>query len=134
METKEILDDIVVYIEENICKRLTVGELAAKVYISPAQLQRMFRVEFHMTVAEYVRLCKLKRALMLLCETDRKVCGIAYDVGSEHESSFIRSFKREFGITPHEARKHPVCYYSRSFSETKMTVNSNSGPRISEKI
>ncbi len=42
---------------------------------------------------------------MLLCETDRKVCDIAYDVGFEHESSFIRSFKREYGMTPHEARK-----------------------------
>ena len=61
METKEILDDIVVYIKENIGGRLTVGELAAAVYISPAQLQRLFRVEFHMTVAEYVRLCKLKK-------------------------------------------------------------------------
>lgn len=108
METKEILDGIVVYIEENIGERLTVGELAAEAYISPAQLQRLFRVEFHKTVAEYVRLCKLKKALVLLCETDRKVCDIAYDVGFEHESSFIRSFKREFGVTPHEARKHSV--------------------------
>ncbi|RKI38933.1 AraC family transcriptional regulator [bacterium D16-51] len=106
METKEILDDIVVYIEENIGGRLTVGELAAEVYISPAQLQRLFRMEFQMTVAEYVRVCKLKKALALLYETDRKVCDIAYDVGFEHESSFIRSFKREFGVTPHEARKH----------------------------
>ena len=37
METKEILDDIVVYIKENIGGRLTVGELAAAVYISPEQ-------------------------------------------------------------------------------------------------
>lgn len=108
METKEILDDIVIYIEENISERLTVGEIAAEVYISPAQLQRLFHVAFHMTVAEYVRLCKLKRALALLYETDRKVCDIAYDVGFEHESSFIRSFKREFGVTPHEARKNPL--------------------------
>jgi len=28
METKEILDDIVIYIKENIGERLTVGELA----------------------------------------------------------------------------------------------------------
>lgn len=108
METKETLDDIVVYIEENISQRLTVGDIATEVYISPAQLQRLFHEAFHMTVAEYVRVCKLKRALALLYETDRKVCDIAYDVGFGHESSFIRSFKREFGVTPHEARRHPI--------------------------
>jgi AraC family transcriptional regulator len=101
------LDHVICYIEENICSKLTVEDIAAKAYISPAHLQRLFHITFGMTIAEYVRSRKLQKALELLYNTDRKVCDIAYDVGFEHESSFIRSFKREFGVTPHEARKHP---------------------------
>lgn len=105
MKTKEILNDVICYIEDNICSKLTVEDIAAKAYISPPHLQRLFHNTFDMTIAEYVRYRKLQKALMLLYDTDRKVCDIAYDVGFEHESSFIRSFKREFGVTPHEARK-----------------------------
>jgi len=109
VKTNEILDDVICYIEENICSKLTVEDIAAKAYVSQAHLQRLFRITFGMTIAEYVRYRKLQRAAELLYGTDRKVCDIAYDVGFEHESSFIRSFKREFGVTPHEARKMPHC-------------------------
>lgn len=107
MSKNEILDDVICYIEENICSKLTVEDIAAKAYISPAHLQRLFHITFGMTIAEYVRYRKLQKALELLYSTNRNVCDIAYDVGFEHESSFIRSFKREFGLTPHEARKQP---------------------------
>lgn len=109
MKTREILDDVTCYIEDNICSKLTVEDIAAKAYVSQPHLQRLFRITFGMTIAEYVRYRKLQRAAELLYDTDRKVCDIAYDVGFEHESSFIRSFKREFGVTPHEARKRPNC-------------------------
>ena len=107
MRTDEILDNVINYIEENICSKLTIEDIAAGVYISPAHLQRLFHITFGMTIAEYVRSRKMQKALELLYNTNRKVCDVAYDVGFEHESSFIRSFKREFGITPHEARKQP---------------------------
>lgn len=107
MRKKEILDNVICYIEENICSKLTVEDIAARAYMSPAHLQRLFHITFGMTIAEYVRYRKLQKALELLYYTNRKVCDIAYDVGFEHESSFIRSFKREFGLTPHEARKQP---------------------------
>ena len=105
MKNEEILEEIIGYIEENICSKLTVEDIAARAYISPVHLQRLFHNAFDMTIAEYVRYRKLQKALAFLYDTDRKVCDIAYDVGFEHESSFIRSFKREFGVTPHEARK-----------------------------
>lgn len=111
MKTNEILDNVICYIEDNICSKLTVEDIASKAYISPPHLQRLFRITFGMTIAEYVRYRKMQRAAELLCDTDRKVCDIAYDVGFEHESSFIRSFKREFGVTPHEARKTPNCIH-----------------------
>lgn len=106
-KTTEIILEVVYYIEEHITEKLTVEEIARQVYLSPAHLQRVFEFAFDMPIAGYVRSRKLQRSLKMLYETDAKISDIAYDIGFEHESSYIRSFKREFGITPGEARKHP---------------------------
>lgn len=103
---EKILVDVVKYVEDNIDKKITIEEMSEEVHISSVHLQRLFRHVFHMPIAEYVRSRKLHRALRLLYETDKKICDIAYDVGFEYESSFIRSFKREFGMTPSDVRKY----------------------------
>lgn len=101
----EIFKNVFIYIEENLPEKLTVEEIARHVYLSPTYLQSVFKENFGVPLAEYVRKQKLKRALDLLYNTEKKISDIAYDSGFEHESSFIRSFKREFGITPGEARR-----------------------------
>lgn len=106
-KTTEIILDVVCYIEEHITEKLTVGDIARQVYLSQAHLQRVFEFAFDVSIAEYIRSRKLQKSLEMLYETDAKISEIAYDIGFEHESSFIRSFKREFGITPGEARKSP---------------------------
>lgn len=108
MERKEILIEVVDYIENNLEEKLTIEEMAGEIHISQAHLQRVFRDAFGIPIAEYVRSRKLQRAMELLYGTEGKVCDIAYDVGFAYESSFIRSFKREFGITPNEARRQKV--------------------------
>lgn len=105
METKEIIENIIEEIEKNITKKLTIEQLAEKYYISTVHLQRIFTFLFLMPLAEYIRQRKMQKSLEMLYETDKKVCEIAYDLSFGYESSFIRSFKREFGITPSEARK-----------------------------
>ena len=59
MKNEEILEEIIGYIEENICSKLTVEDIAARAYISPVHLQRLFHNAFDMTIAEYVRYRKL---------------------------------------------------------------------------
>lgn len=105
--TTEIILEVVRYIEENITEKLTVGDIARQVYLSQAHLQRVFEFAFDVSIAGYVRSRKMQKSLEMLYETDAKISDIAYDIGFEHESSYIRSFKREFGITPGEARKNP---------------------------
>ena len=104
---KEITESIKEYIDDNLTQKLTVNDIARHVYLSPTYLQCLFKEAYGIPLAEYVRKQRLKKSLELLYDTGEKVSEIAYDIGFEHESSFIRSFKREFGLTPHEARKQP---------------------------
>lgn len=103
-ESEEILREIVSYIDKNMTTKLTVEGIAALFYISQTYLQCLFKEHYGMPLAEYVRKQRMKRSMELL-NTGKHVNDIAYDVGFEHESSFIRSFKREFGMTPGEARR-----------------------------
>lgn len=103
-ESEVILQDIVSYIDDNITKKLTVENIAAHCYLSQTYLQCIFKQQYGIPLAEYVRKQRMKRSMELLA-TEKRVSDIAYDIGFEHESSFIRSFKREFGMTPGEARR-----------------------------
>ncbi len=106
METRKLLQEVLLYIEENVTHKLTIEEIAHHVYLSPVHLQRIFSFVFDIPLAEYVRSRKMQKALTMLYESDDKISDIAYNIGFCHESSFIRSFKREFGVTPSEVRKH----------------------------
>ena len=103
----DVFNRIFLYIEDHLTEKLTVEEIARQVYLSPTYLQSVFKENFGIPLAEYVRSQKLKRALELLYNTEKRISDIAYDSG--FESSFIRSFKREFGMTPGEARRRK-CY------------------------
>ena len=105
----DVFNRIFLYIEDHLTEKLTVEEIARQVYLSPTYLQSVFKENFGIPLAEYVRSQKLKRALELLYNTEKRIIYIAYDSGFEHESSFIRPFKREFGMTPGEARRRK-CY------------------------
>lgn len=107
---EETLSEVLRYVEKNITDKLTVEDIARQVYMSPAHLHCVFKDFYGIPLAEYVRRQKLKKSLDLLRETDEKISDIAYDVGFEHESSFIRSFKREFGMTPGEVRKRDAVH------------------------
>lgn len=104
-DLEDILFQAMKFIDKNIAEKLTVEDIARHVYVSPAHLQCIFKDFYGMPIAGYVRREKMKISMELLRTTEEKVSDIAYDIGFEHESSFIRSFKREFGMTPSEVRK-----------------------------
>ena len=104
----EIFKNVFSYIGDNLTEKLTVEEIAKHVYLSPTYLQSVFKENYGVPLAEYVRRQKLQKARELLYNTQKRISDIAYDCGFEHESSFIRSFKREFGMTPGEARRRAL--------------------------
>ena len=58
-----------------------------------------------MTVTEYIKNLRIKKAKELMTETDLSILEIAQRVGYEHNSSFTRVFKEIEGISPAQFRK-----------------------------
>ena len=86
-------------------KELSVPDLCAKVYLSPNQLNRLFRQHTGKSVWQYVTEVRLNHARELLMTTDLSVRAVAISVGYRSVHHFVRTFKRAFGNTPMAARR-----------------------------
>jgi DNA-binding response OmpR family regulator/two-component sensor histidine kinase len=90
-------------VERNISNAdLDIEQFASEVGVSRMQLYRKFDALTNMTVKEFVRSIRLKRAAQLLLEKKMTVTEIAYAVGFKDLSHFRKCFHREFGMSASE--------------------------------
>lgn len=89
------------YINDNINKRITVGELAKDCGISADYLSHLFKREMGENLTSYILRQKLEISKTLLWEgyDNSKIC---YALSFCSQSHFISSFKKQYGITPTE--------------------------------
>jgi len=78
----------------------TVNDLAHKVNLSPSRLQHLFKQQTGVCVGQVLAEQRLQRAADLLAHSNLRIKEIAYAVGYEHASSFIRAFERRFAQAP----------------------------------
>jgi ligand-binding sensor domain-containing protein/signal transduction histidine kinase/DNA-binding response OmpR family regulator len=90
-------------VERNISNAdLDIEHFAMEVGVSRMQLYRKFNALTNMTVKEFIRSIRLKRAVQLLLEKKLTVTEIAYRVGFKDLSHFRKTFHREYGMSASE--------------------------------
>ncbi|MDQ3801829.1 MAG: helix-turn-helix transcriptional regulator [Acidobacteriota bacterium] len=106
-------------IQENLQYDWTVEELSKSIGISPPHLQRLFKSSLGMPPISYLRDLRLEKARALLEAEDEfyQVGEIGYKVGIFCNSHFTRDFKRKFGLTPSEYRRH---YWEKAQAERQL--------------
>ena len=70
--------------------------------ISRTQLHRKLKAIVGMSSSEFIRNQRLKLALPLLKNSDATIAEIAYQIGFNTSSYFIKCFKETYGCTPNE--------------------------------
>jgi AraC-like DNA-binding protein len=83
----------------------TIRDLALELHLSPSYLQRLFKHQTGVAMGEWLSEQRLQRAAHLLANSCMSVKEIAYNVGYEHASSFIRAFERRFTQAPARYRR-----------------------------
>jgi len=101
----DLLKSVLNEIEERINEDINADFLADNFGLSSIHLQRLFKFAFKQSLGAYIRSRKLTASLEILLSTNSKLLNIALDYGFEYEQSYLRSFKREFGVTPGMLRK-----------------------------
>lgn len=104
-EVLERIERSVSFIETNLRNDFGIEAVAASAYWSPWHYQRRFREVTGYSVSDYVRKRRLARAVVDLAEGGRSVIDVAMDYSFSYEQSFIRAFRREFGLSPGSFRK-----------------------------
>lgn len=94
------------YIEENLCEKIKVSDVAKHSHFSQFYFHRLFHAVVGEPMMEYVRKRRLSEAAIELVKTDKKVTDIALAYQFSSLESFTRAFKKIYGMTPREYRNN----------------------------
>ncbi|MGG1516418.1 helix-turn-helix domain-containing protein [Paenibacillus oryzisoli] len=84
---------------------ISVNYMADLFGISPNYLSKLFKEHTTMNFIDYLIEMRMKAASSLLLETPLKLNEIALQTGYANFSSFLRNFKKYYGMTPTEFRQ-----------------------------
>src|SRR3989475_11903889 len=88
------------YIQQNLDKDLTLGELAAVVYMSPYHFARLFKGSTGVPPHRFVVRQRIARARAFLATQELSIAQISRLAGLPTPSHFTTVFRRVTGITP----------------------------------
>jgi AraC-like DNA-binding protein len=93
------------WIDVNSHRRINLEDAAAQAGISPFHFLRLFSQTLGVTPHQYLVRSRLRHAARRLADDDSPVTDIAYDVGFEDLSNFVRTFGRAAGASPLKFRR-----------------------------
>lgn len=79
---------------------LKLETVAAHIGYSPEHLSRKFKKETGISYRNYADRIRMRRAIIMLEDEKNSIAHIAEELCYSDESSFIRAFRRMYGITP----------------------------------
>jgi AraC-like DNA-binding protein len=94
------VEKIIAMMREDVRGELSLGEFAQSVNLSVWRLCHIFKSDVGMPPIRYLRLLRMERAKDLLESSFLSVKEIAYRVGLNDESHFVRDFKSTYGFSP----------------------------------
>jgi len=94
------VEKIIQMMREDVRGELSLGEFAHSVNLSVWRLCHIFKSDIGMPPIRYLRLLRMERAKDLLESSFLSVKEIAFQVGLNDESHFVRDFKSTYGFSP----------------------------------
>mgnify|MGYP002800971817 CR=1 FL=1 len=102
---KDMQNEILAALEENVCGQLPLSALCARFGYSKTYLCAAFRRETGRGIMQYYTLLKIDRAKQLLREGNYNVSQIAQQLCFDTPNYFTKVFRRVTGMTPLQYRR-----------------------------
>ncbi len=103
----DFLDKITAIIEEHISnEQFGVSQLAEATNMSRSNLLRKVKKLSGLSVSQFIRQVRLKRAMELLKDGNSTISEVTFEVGFNSTSYFIKCFREHYGYPPGEVGKH----------------------------
>jgi transcriptional regulator GlxA family with amidase domain len=126
------VEKIIQMMRDNVRSELSLADLAQSVNLSVWRLCHIFKSELGMPPIRYLRLLRMESAKDLLESSFLSVKEIAYQVGLNDESHFVRDFKATYGFSPALYRTHYQS--SRVEKEEHKGKNGNQSNKILQQL
>lgn len=101
----ELLNEIIIYINENIYQSLTIEEICHKFSLSRSSLQTLFKNNLSVAPKQYISDLKLSKSKLLIKESIYTISEISSMLGFASIHYFSRKFKQQYGMTPTDYAK-----------------------------
>lgn len=95
------------FIASRFRQRISLDEIASATALSKYHFCRVFRFEVGLPVYRYVNRWRLRAGLESLLDPRIDLSRLAFSLGFSSHSHFASAFRREFGLTPSQARRRP---------------------------
>lgn len=101
----ETVEKICAYLAANYRQKFSLTEVAARFYLSPYYLSRLFRRVTGQSIVDYMNNRRIEASQKLLETTDLSITGVAEQTGFASAAHFRRVFRETMGISPLQYRK-----------------------------
>jgi AraC-like DNA-binding protein len=93
------------WLDANAHREIVLEDAARQAGVSPFHFLRLFSGVLGVTPHQYLLRARLRHAARQLADDDKPVTEIAYDVGFNDLSNFVRTFHRAAGVSPLKFRQ-----------------------------
>lgn len=97
--------ELLIYISNHFKEDLSLSSLASAFGYNPSYLSRSFSKTFGISFNDYVKMLRLREAILLLNKNEFRISECAFESGFGSTRSFYRAFSEEFGCSPKEYSK-----------------------------
>ena len=105
MDYEQRINKVIDYIGKHFDDELSLERLSSVACFSKYHFHRIFTVYTGLSLHQYIRWLRLKRAAhQLVVDTDSNIYEIALNAGFETHESFARAFRKACGVNPGEFR------------------------------
>lgn len=99
------VEKVMLYIEDNFRRKLTIADVAAHFSMNPSYLNRILKEQKGITLFAAVKAARLEYARKLLLETDLSIADVCKTCGYSDTANLLRDFKKLTGVSPFKYRK-----------------------------
>lgn len=106
MLQSSVINEVILDIEQNYAKDVTVEELSKKHNISRSQLFRLFKTKLDISPQQYIKHYRINHAADLLRRTELTIGQVMEQSGFSNISNFSRQFKSVYNRSPKDFREY----------------------------
>ena len=102
VDAKKTVDDVVAYLQKNICNHVTLDDLCRETAFSRSRLQEIFKSQMQQSIIHYFNSLKVERAKELIAEGEYSLTQIAGMLSFNSVHYFSRVFRKFAHMSPRE--------------------------------